>query len=106
MYLERLGELGFELHIPSEFAIHVYKELWQSGQEMDIANVGYRAIESLRMEKGYLYWSGDISPDYSPLEAGLGFRVHFDLKGEFLGRQALESQIVNYLHLYLNSFYH
>ena len=99
-----VGELGFELHIPSEFAIHVYKELWQAGQEMDIANVGYRAIESLRMEKGYLYWSGDISPDYSPLEAGLGFRVHFDLKGEFLGRQALESQMKNGLDRKLFTF--
>ena len=99
-----MGELGFELHIPSEFAIHVYKELWQSGQEMDIANVGYRAIESLRMEKGYLYWSGDISPDYSPLEAGLGFRVHFDLKDDFLGRQALESQIKNGLDRKLFTF--
>ena len=99
-----VGELGFELHIPSEFAIHVYKELWQAGQEMEIANVGYRAIESLRMEKGYLYWSGDISPDYSPLEAGLGFRVHFDLKGEFLGRQALESQMKNGLDRKLFTF--
>ena len=99
-----VGELGFELHIPSEFAIHVYKELWQAGQQMEIANVGYRAIESLRMEKGYLYWSGDISPDYSPLEAGLGFRVHFDLKGEFLGRQALESQMKNGLDRKLFTF--
>ena len=99
-----VGELGFELHIPSEFAIHVYEELWQAGQEMEIANVGYRAIESLRMEKGYLYWSGDISPDYSPLEAGLGFRVHFDLKGEFLGRQALESQMKNGLDRKLFTF--
>ena len=99
-----VGELGFELHIPSEFAIHVYKELWQAGQEMEIANVGYRAIESLRMEKGYLYWSEDISPDYSPLEAGLGFRVHFDLKGEFLGRQALESQMKNGLDRKLFTF--
>ena len=99
-----VGELGFELHIPSEFAIHVYKELWQAGQEMEIANVGYRAIESLRMEKGYLYWSGDISPDYSPLEAGLGFRVHFDLKGEFLGREALESQMKNGLDRKLFTF--
>ena len=99
-----VGELGFELHIPSEFAIHVYKELWQAGQEMDIANVGYRAIESLRMEKGYLYWSGDISPDYSPLEAGLGFRVHFDLKDDFLGRQALENQMKNGLDRKLFTF--
>lgn len=90
-----VGELGFELHIPSEFALHVYKELWSAGQDMKIANVGYRAIDSLRMEKGYLYWSGDISPDYTPLEAGLGFRVHFDAKNNFLGRQALEIQKKN-----------
>jgi 4-methylaminobutanoate oxidase (formaldehyde-forming) len=73
----------------------VYKELWSAGQDMKIANVGYRAIDSLRMEKGYLYWSGDISPDYTPLEAGLGFRVHFDAKNNFLGRQALEIQKKN-----------
>ena len=90
-----VGELGFELHIPSEFALHVYKELWSAGQDMKIANVGYRAIDSLRMEKGYLYWSGDISPDYTPLEAGLGFRVHFDAKNNFIGRQALEIQKKN-----------
>ena len=71
---------------------------------MDIANVGYRAIESLRMEKGYVYWSGDISPDYTPLEAGLGFRVHFDLKEDFLGRQALESQLKNGLDRKLFTF--
>ena len=56
-----------------------------------IADVGYRAIDSLRMEKGYLYWSSDITPDYSPLEAGLGFRVNFN-KGDFIGRDALLKQ--------------
>jgi 4-methylaminobutanoate oxidase (formaldehyde-forming) len=54
-------------------------------------DVGYRAIDSLRMEKGYLYWSSDITPDYSPLEAGLGFRVNFN-KGDFIGRDALLKQ--------------
>ncbi|GGH37782.1 4-methylaminobutanoate oxidase (formaldehyde-forming) [Cribrihabitans marinus] len=87
-----VGELGFELHIPTEFALHVYDALWQAGQAHGIANVGYRAIESLRMEKGYVYWSGDISPDYTPYESGLRFRVHLKSKGDFLGRAALERQ--------------
>lgn len=87
-----VGELGFELHIPNEYAAHVYDTLWEAGQGSGIANVGYRAIESLRMEKGYVYWSGDISPDYTPIEAGLGFRVHLKSKGNFLGRKVLETQ--------------
>ena len=87
-----VGELGYELHIPTEFAAHVYEVLWSAGQSHGIANVGYRAIEGLRMEKGYVYWSGDISPDYSPIEAGLGFRVHLKSKGDFIGREVLENQ--------------
>ena len=63
-----------------------------AGQVHDIANVGYRAIESLRMEKGYVYWSGDITPDYTPIEAGLSFRVHLKSKGNFIGRDVLASQ--------------
>ncbi|WP_424976646.1 GcvT family protein [Dinoroseobacter sp. S124A] len=87
-----VGELGYELHIPTEFAAHVYDRLWQAGQGAGIANVGYRAIESLRMEKGYIYWSGDVTPDYTPIEAGVGFRVHLKSKGAFNGRAALEAQ--------------
>ena len=87
-----VGELGYELYIPTEFALHVYDRLWAAGQAHGIANAGYRAIESLRMEKGYVYWSGDISPDYTPYEAGLGFRVHLKSKGDFIGRAALEAQ--------------
>ena len=87
-----VGELGYELHIPTEFAAHVYDLLWAAGQDEDIANVGYRAIESLRMEKGYIYWSSDVTPDYTPVEAGVGFRVHLKSKGDFLGRAVLESQ--------------
>jgi glycine cleavage system aminomethyltransferase T/glycine/D-amino acid oxidase-like deaminating enzyme len=83
-----VGELGWELHIPTEYAGHVYERLWEAGQQFGIANVGYRAIDSLRMEKGYLYWSSDITPDYTPFEAGLGFRV--SLKNhDFIGRDAL-----------------
>ncbi len=82
------GELGYELHTPVEFASHLYELLWQAGQAYDIVNAGYRAIDSLRMEKGYLYWSADISPDYNPYEAGLGFCVDLG-KPEFIGRKAL-----------------
>lgn len=85
-----VGELGWELHVPTEFAKHVYDLLWEAGQEFEISNIGYRAIDTLRMEKGYLYWSSDISPDYNPYEANLGFKVHLKSKGDFLGRAALE----------------
>ena len=87
-----VGELGFELHIPTEYAAHVHDTLWAAGQGAGIANVGYRAIESLRMEKGYIYWSGDVTPDYTPVEAGVGFRVHLKSKGDFIGRDALAAQ--------------
>ncbi|MFN3251834.1 FAD-dependent oxidoreductase [Roseibium album] len=90
-----VGERGYELHVPTEFAAHVYDTLWAAGAKHRIANVGYRAIESLRMEKGYVYWSGDVTPDYTPIEAGLGFRVHLKSKGDFLGRQVLEAQKKN-----------
>lgn len=83
-----VGELGWELHLPLDYAAHVYESLWAAGQDFGIANVGYRAIESLRLEKGYLYWSSDISPQTNPYEAGLGARVNL-AKGEFIGREAL-----------------
>jgi len=83
-----VGELGYELHIPVDQALHVYEQLWQAGQAFDIANAGYRAIDSLRLEKGFLYWSADITPDYNPYEAGLGFCVDLD-NGDFIGRDAL-----------------
>ena len=87
-----VGELGWELHIPTEYAAHVYTKLEEAGRPLGIADAGYRAIESLRVEKGYLYWSSDITPDYSPIEAGLGGRVHLKAKGDFIGRAVLEEQ--------------
>lgn len=63
-----------------------------AGQEFGIANAGYRAIETLRLEKGYRAWGGDIGPDYTPLEAGLGWAVKFKKGTPFLGREALEVQ--------------
>ncbi|MEQ8357167.1 MAG: FAD-dependent oxidoreductase [Kiloniellaceae bacterium] len=87
-----VGELGWELHIPTEYAAHAYETLLAAGAPLGIRDVGYRAIESLRLEKGYVYWSADVTPDYSPYEAGLGFRVHLKSKGDFIGRGVLETQ--------------
>ncbi len=84
-----VGELGWELHVPTEFAAAVYDALWAAGQAYGMANAGYKAIDSLRLEKGYLYWSADIGPETDPFAAGLGSRVALD-KGAFCGREALE----------------
>jgi sarcosine dehydrogenase len=83
-----LGELGYELHVPTEYALYLYETLWAAGEKYGIANAGYRAINSLRLEKHYLVWGSDITQDYNPYEAGLGFCVAAD-KGEFLARAAL-----------------
>jgi sarcosine dehydrogenase len=91
MRIGYVGELGWELHVPTSYAAHVYELLRDAGAQYGIANVGYRAIDTLRMEKGYLYWSTDITPDTSPWEAGLSWRVNMD-KGDFCGREALEAQ--------------
>ena len=91
MRIGYVGELGWELHVPTSYAAHVYELLREVGRAYDIANVGYRAIDTLRMEKGYLYWSTDITPDTTPWEAGLSWRVNMR-KGDFCGRAALEAQ--------------
>ncbi len=85
------GELGWELHVPTEYAAHVYDALRVAGAPYGIADVGYRAIDSLRVEKGYVYWSTDVTPDTTPLEAGLAWRIDWD-KGPFCGRDALGAQ--------------
>ena len=85
-----LGELGWELHLPTEYATHVYELLWAAGRDLGLADAGYRAIDSLRLEKRYLYWGSDITPDYTPYEAGLGFAVSLKKKSDFIGRAALE----------------
>jgi 4-methylaminobutanoate oxidase (formaldehyde-forming) len=82
------GELGWELHVPSEYALHLYEALWEAGQDLGVANAGYRALDSLRLEKGYRYWSSELSPDTNPYEVGLGFAVALE-KGDFIGRDAL-----------------
>lgn len=83
-----IGELGWELYIPTEYMAYAFEILQAAGQEFDIVNAGYRAIDSLRMEKRYLAWGVDITPDYNPIEAGLQFLIDWN-KGEFIGRNAL-----------------
>ncbi len=83
-----VGELGWELHMPMEAAPEIYDLLMEAGKSLGVRNAGYRAIESCRLEKGYRYWSTDLTADYTPWEAGLGFCVALD-KGDFIGREAL-----------------
>ncbi len=83
-----IGELGWELYIPSEYLQYAYEELEQAGAEFGISNIGYRAIDSLRLEKRYLAWGADMSSDNNPFEAGLDFLIDWD-KGDFMGREAL-----------------
>ena len=84
-----VGELGWELHVPVESAATVYQLLMEAGSEFGIVNAGYRAIESLRLEKGYRAWGADIGPDYTPLEAGLGWAVDLKSGKSFIGRDAV-----------------
>jgi 4-methylaminobutanoate oxidase (formaldehyde-forming) len=87
-----VGELGWELHMPVEGAVAVYGALMEAGAPHGIRNAGYRAIESLRLEKGYRAWGADIGPDHTPLEAGLGWAVKLRKPMPFLGREAIEAQ--------------
>ncbi len=86
-----VGELGWELYVRPEQALGVWDALWEAGRPAGLRPVGYRAVDSLRLEKGYRYWSADITPEYTPYEAGQGFCVKLD-KGSFQGREALLAQ--------------
>ena len=83
-----VGELGWELYCPSEFGARLWDTIWAAGAEHGLVAGGYKAIDSLRLEKGYRVWGADITPEDSPFAAGLGFAVKLD-KGAFLGRDAL-----------------
>lgn len=83
-----IGELGWELYIPSEYLQYAYELLQQAGEEFGIINIGYRAIDSLRLEKKYLAWGVDITPDYNPFEAGTQFLIDWN-KEDFVGAEAL-----------------
>jgi glycine cleavage system aminomethyltransferase T/glycine/D-amino acid oxidase-like deaminating enzyme len=83
-----VGELGWELYCPVEYGLALWDTIWQAGAEHGLVAGGYRAIDSLRLEKGYRVWGADVTPEETPYEAGLGFAVKLD-KGDFVGREAL-----------------
>lgn len=85
-----VGELGWELHMPIAALGDVYDALWSAGEAVGLADAGYRAIESLRLEKGYRAWGSDITPADSPFDAGLGWAVKLKREIPFLGREAAE----------------
>ena len=82
-----VGEAGWELYCPTEYGAGLWRALWEAGRQDDLIAAGYRAIDALRLEKGYRVWAADITPDESPLEAGLGFCVRDDKT--FIGSDAL-----------------
>jgi 4-methylaminobutanoate oxidase (formaldehyde-forming) len=86
--LTYVGELGWELYVPVEFAVDVYERLHTAGAGLGLVDAGYYAIDSLRLERGYRAWGRELTPDVNPYEAGLAFAVRLD-KGDFCGRAAL-----------------
>jgi glycine cleavage system T protein len=87
-----VGELGYELYMPTEFAQSVYDVIVAGGQAFGLQLAGYHALNSLRIEKAYRHWGHDISDEDTPLEAGLQFAVAWDKPGGFVGREALLEQ--------------
>ena len=87
-----VGELGWELHMPTDVAVTVYEAVMAGGA---VVNAGYRAIETLRLEKGYRAWGADIGPDHTPVEAGLIWACKMKSEVDFLGRAALEAQLAD-----------
>ncbi|MEQ9326038.1 MAG: FAD-dependent oxidoreductase [Rhodospirillales bacterium] len=85
-----VGELGWEVHVHISDAGKVFDALMAAGEPMGLRPAGYRAIESLRLEKGYRAWGADITPNDSPFEAGLGWAVKLSRNIDFIGRAASE----------------
>ena len=92
MRITYVGELGWELYIPTEFAAPLFAQLLEAGKPFGLVPCGYHALDTLRAEKGYRHWGHDISPADTPLEAGLGFAVAWRKTADFIGRQALMRQ--------------
>ena len=90
--LTYMGELGWELYIPTPFALPVYDALVKAGERFGLRHCGYHTLNSLRIEKAYRDWSHDIGPDDTPLEAGLAFTCAWDKADGFIGREALLEQ--------------
>ena len=85
-----VGELGWELYVPTEFAVGVYEDLLEAGSDLGVHRGGYYAIESMRLEKGYRAFGKELTPDYDPVEAGLLFACKLKTDLDFLGRTAVE----------------
>ena len=90
--LTYIGELGWELHIPTEFSQHVFDEIWRVGGNYGLKPAGYHALEHLRSERAYREYELDLTPEDTPYEAGLGFTVDLEKKNGFIGRSALLRQ--------------
>ena len=90
-----VGEQGWELHVPSDSAGAVFDAVMAAGEPHGLALAGYRAIESLRLEKGYRAWSSDIGPDHTPVEAGLAWACKTRSNIDFQGRAAIEQQLAD-----------
>ena len=88
-----VGELGWELHMPTDVAVTVYEALMAAGAVLGLRNAGYRAIETLRLEKGYRAWGADIGPDHTPVEAGLAWACKMKSGVDFIGRAAVAAQL-------------
>ncbi len=84
-----VGELGWELYVPAEFAVGVYEEICAAGADLGLRDAGYYAMDSLRIEKGFRAWGHELTPDYTPFQAGLSFAVDFDKNVPFIGHDAL-----------------
>ena len=84
-----MGELGWELYVPVEFAVTVFETLHRAGVEFGLRDAGYYAIDTLRLEKGYRAWGRELTPDDNPFQAGLGWAVKLDKPGGFIGHKAL-----------------
>jgi heterotetrameric sarcosine oxidase gamma subunit len=85
-----VGELGWELYVPAEFAVGAYEDLMAAGEDLGLVNAGYYAIESLRLEKAYRAFGRELTPDCNPAEAGLLFACKLKTAIPFLGREAVE----------------
>ncbi|EMA52703.1 GcvT family protein [Halococcus salifodinae] len=85
--LSYAGELGWELYTPTEYGAQLWDTIWEAGQEYDVVPMGWEALDSTSLEKGYRLWGTDVTPEYNPYEAGIGFAV--DLDTEFVGKDAI-----------------
>jgi 4-methylaminobutanoate oxidase (formaldehyde-forming) len=87
-----VGELGWELYVPTEFTLHVFDMLVEAGADVGLRHAGFQALNTLRLEKAYRDYGYDVDNSDTPLEVGLGFAVDFDKRGGFIGREALLRQ--------------